>query len=261
MQFYPGDWLRNPSVRAVSLAARGMWMDILCHMHQCPARGYLRTAGGLSVGPKHLARMVGETEKRVIVLLAELETAGVFSRAEDGSIYSRRMVRDEKLLATRRECGRLGGNPNLVGNKVNQTDNQKPTPSSSSSSSNQPPSPLTVALSEISRRIHDRHPSVRRCSLAIITAKLKSIVKPISSVPEKISLLTEIDVKHAAFCLSAEWHKEGGQYAKGLDNWLAPTMRRWESEAPDLFEDEDPEAGNRRHAEELKTHLGDDPWI
>jgi hypothetical protein len=62
---------------------------------------------------------------------------------EDGTIYSRRMVKDERLRNARAEAGKLGGNPNLVNHlvnlQVNHVDNypskQKPTPSSSSSSS------------------------------------------------------------------------------------------------------------------------------
>ena len=33
-QFYPGDWLHDTAVRACSLAARGLWIDMLSLMHQ-----------------------------------------------------------------------------------------------------------------------------------------------------------------------------------------------------------------------------------
>ena len=40
-QFYPGDWLRDPALRACSLAARGLWADVLCYMHQGAPYGHL----------------------------------------------------------------------------------------------------------------------------------------------------------------------------------------------------------------------------
>jgi len=63
----------------------------------------------------HVARIVGATEPEAAVLLAELEDAGVFSRTKEGTIYSRRMVRDDKQLQDDVKNGRRGGNPRLKG--------------------------------------------------------------------------------------------------------------------------------------------------
>jgi hypothetical protein len=121
LQFYPGDWLKDPAVRSVSLAARGLWIDMLCLMHECADRGHLRSASGSAITEIQLARMVGASPTEIRRVLSELESAGVFSRTEDATIYSRRMVRDTRLMDIRRQCGALGGNPNLVGKKVNQS--------------------------------------------------------------------------------------------------------------------------------------------
>ena len=40
-QFYPGDWLHDTGLRACSLAARGLWIDIVCFMHQAEPYGHL----------------------------------------------------------------------------------------------------------------------------------------------------------------------------------------------------------------------------
>ena len=40
-QFYPGDWFREPGLRACSLAARGAWAEILFTLHDTPERGRL----------------------------------------------------------------------------------------------------------------------------------------------------------------------------------------------------------------------------
>lgn len=69
----------------------------------------------------------------------ELLKNGVVKTDESGNYYSKRMVQDQQLREVRKAVGKLGGNPNLVNQKPNQTVNQdinqKPTPSSSSSSS------------------------------------------------------------------------------------------------------------------------------
>lgn len=114
MQFYPGDWLKDPAVRSVSLAARGLWTDMLCLMHESPRRGYLQHANGKPVTAEQLARMTGCSTDEVSRLLQELEDAGVFSCTDHGVIYSRRMVRDEKIREIRSRSGRLGAQSRLL---------------------------------------------------------------------------------------------------------------------------------------------------
>ena len=138
-QFYPSDWLRDTALRSCSTGARGLWIDMICWMHEGNPYGHLKV-GDKVILPSNLARMVGETLEVVEGWLEELRHAGVYDISEDGSIYSRRMIRDENLRQIRANGGKLGGNPNLkIKNKVNLEDNQKvkqnPTPSSSSSSS------------------------------------------------------------------------------------------------------------------------------
>ena len=114
-------------------------------MHQAEPYGYL-VINGKQIDNAQLGRMVGATSGEIRKWMGELETAGVFSRDEKG-IFSRRMVKDERLRILRAEAGKLGGNPNLLNQTdnqdaqvlVNQPDKQKPTPSSSSSSSTSKP--------------------------------------------------------------------------------------------------------------------------
>ena len=137
-QFYPSDWLRDTALRSCSMGARGLWMDMICYMHEGNPYGYLKV-GDKVILASNLARMVGETLEVVQGWLHELQEANVFD-IDDGAICSRRMIRDENLRQKRSEGGKLGGNPAL---KVNHEDNhevyfedkQNPTPSSSSSSS------------------------------------------------------------------------------------------------------------------------------
>jgi hypothetical protein len=137
-QFYPSDWLRDTALRTCSTGARGLWIDMICFMHEGKPYGHLKV-GDKVILPENLARMVGETLNVVEGWLLELKEAGVYDLTEDGVIYSRRMLRDETIRNARAQGGKLGGNPALVGDKVNlkvkQEDKQKSTPSSSSSSS------------------------------------------------------------------------------------------------------------------------------
>ncbi len=126
-QFYPGDWMRSTDLRSCSVGARGLWMDMLCLMHEGTPYGHLKV-NSVVIQPVNLARMVGASVEEVEGWLLELETSGVSSKGANG-IYSRRMVRDQKLRLKRIENGSLGGNPSLtspkqsVNNEVNHKDN------------------------------------------------------------------------------------------------------------------------------------------
>lgn len=151
-QFYPGDWLNDAALRMCSVGARGLWIDMLCIMHQGSEYGYLKVNHKVIL-PPNLARMVGSTLEEIEGWLSELESAGVFSKDESGCVFSRRMIRDEEIRQARAAGGIKGGNPALmsnkkasekVGSKVNLHPNLQPTPSSSSSSSSSkdiPPNP------------------------------------------------------------------------------------------------------------------------
>jgi hypothetical protein len=138
-QFYPADWRKDPGVQALDRHDRSVWFDMLCIMHESDERGVLLLAGR-PIPEDALARMLNLDNQTFNQTLTNILTYGVASRREsDGAIYSRRMVKDEKLCQTRREAGKKGGNPGLVNQKSKQKPttgvNQIPTPSSSTSSS------------------------------------------------------------------------------------------------------------------------------
>lgn len=93
IKFYPRDWRGDQALRAVSLAARGLWMEMLCIMHEASPYGHL-VLGGHAVSNDVLSRVAGTSVDEVSALLIELESAGVLSRTRKGVIYSRRMVKD-----------------------------------------------------------------------------------------------------------------------------------------------------------------------
>ena len=170
-QFYPSDWLRDTALRSCSTGARGLWIDMICFMHEGSPYGYLKVADKVIL-PSNLARMVGEPLEVVQGWLQELQESGVYD-VDNGAIFSRRMIRDEELRQKRAEGGKLGGNPNLkVNHKVIQEDKQKPTPSSSSTSS---PSKKKVSATivacppDVSQQVWDDWVALRKSKKAPIT--------------------------------------------------------------------------------------------
>ena len=118
LKFFPTDWRADPALRMCSLAARGLWIEMLCLMHEARPHGSL-LVNGKPVTAAQLANLVGGGVAEVEGFLAELEEAGVFSRDADGALYSRRMRRDEERAAVNRVNGRAGGNPSLkAGNRL-----------------------------------------------------------------------------------------------------------------------------------------------
>lgn len=109
IKFVPRDWFSEPSLRQVTLSARGLWMDMLCIMHESPRRGFLLQANGTPITNEQLARLAGCSAEEAAHLLGQLEDAGVFSRDGNDVIYNRRMVNDERIRESRVSAGRKGG--------------------------------------------------------------------------------------------------------------------------------------------------------
>lgn len=111
--FYPADWLIDP-VAGCSLEAQGLWLRMMILMHTAERYGYLST-NGTPTEPEHIARRCGTPLGQYVTLLAELDRAGVPRRTEEGIIFSKRMVDDDKKRLKARRNGLKGGNPTLKG--------------------------------------------------------------------------------------------------------------------------------------------------
>ncbi len=116
MKFFPTDWRGDQALRICSLEARGLWIECLCLMHEAEPYGYL-TINGRALDASHLAKLTGMAEARIGDLMGELEAAGVFSRNRQGTVFSRRMIRDARRLRAARANGKKGGNPKLAAAK------------------------------------------------------------------------------------------------------------------------------------------------
>jgi hypothetical protein len=133
-QFYPKDW-RADAVFSCSLAARGLWLEMMNMMHASARYGYL-SQHGLPIPDETISRYCGCTLQEYQTLLAELDNASVPRRTSDGIIYSKRMVDDEKMRMKWRknkQNQRVAGSPKNVHPTVQQMSSSSPSP---------PPSPI-----------------------------------------------------------------------------------------------------------------------
>lgn len=131
-QFYPGDWSANPNLKRCTFAERGIWLEVMCLMHDQEPYGVLRWP------LKEIAQAVGCKQAE----LQSLARKGVLKGADDtlsepfiytprsgrkdgvpvtlidrqaGPIwYSSRMVKDEHVRNVRGESGGLGEAPKAV---------------------------------------------------------------------------------------------------------------------------------------------------
>lgn len=121
-KFYWADWFSDANLRRCTLAAQGLWMNMLCISMQQEPFGYLKQ-GGEVLSVDDIAAMTGKKPKQTRALIAELERRQVLSRDAEGCIYSRRLVRDAASAERHRRNGVKGGNPKLINAKDRRLDN------------------------------------------------------------------------------------------------------------------------------------------
>ncbi|WP_144445568.1 hypothetical protein [Inquilinus limosus] len=108
MKFFPSDWQADQLLGMCSLAARGLWMEMLAIMHRADPHGHL-LVNGKKPSDEQLAALARAPVDQVRALTHELEEAGVFSRSRNGTIYSRRMTTDEKKRKDGETAALTGG--------------------------------------------------------------------------------------------------------------------------------------------------------
>jgi hypothetical protein len=112
LKFSPTAWRSDTRLRLCSPAARGLWIELICVMHECEPYGHL-LPGGKNPDHRAIAKLTGIAPQTCFKLLAELEKNQVFSLTNSYVIFSRRMVRDHQNSLRDKDNGKLGGNPNI----------------------------------------------------------------------------------------------------------------------------------------------------
>jgi len=83
-------------------------MDLICWMWKSDERGMMRQEG-CPMAAKDMSKLVFIPVAKVRTYLAELKQNGVSSELDDGTVYCRRMVREEEIRQSRVDAGRKGG--------------------------------------------------------------------------------------------------------------------------------------------------------
>lgn len=118
-------------------------------------------------------------------------------------------------------------------------------------------SEFDLAILRTVRNLHNRHPAVRSCGPKEIEKQLRLICNKFPA-SQRVSMLVDIDGNHTAWCDSDDWRKEGGQWCKALNNWLAPSMDRWNTRPqviPAQVYQEPRMSAGQRAQEEMKQSL------
>lgn len=106
--FFWNDWRGDPLLRMCSLAARGLWMEMLCIAAESTRKGEV-LLNGQAPSVEELAQAVGTSVEEVHRLLDELMRWGVPTRNRNGIYCSRRMIRDAKKRRASAKGGKKGG--------------------------------------------------------------------------------------------------------------------------------------------------------
>ncbi len=91
------DWRSNEKLRLCSLAARGLWIEMLCFMNGGTDEvGYLKI-NDRSLGPEEMAKVCGVSIEETTEAWKELEIWNVIKKDDHGCVFSSRMVNDHRL--------------------------------------------------------------------------------------------------------------------------------------------------------------------
>jgi hypothetical protein len=120
MPFYIGDWKKDPAVQILSREQQMIWLDMLFLMWESKERGFL-TINGNPFSDEMLSNALKLDNQSLTTILTYFGDLGLFSRREsDNAIYSRKIIKLVELSNKRKNAGSMGGNPNLVKQKLSK---------------------------------------------------------------------------------------------------------------------------------------------
>ncbi len=130
LKFFHTDWQADEALQECSLAARGLWLEMILYMHKAEPYGHLLINGRVPTNDDLMRRVRPRSKKEFTTALAELRENRVYSVTDNGVIFCRRMVRAADRVRTSRENGQLGGAFGHLGGrpaKAKKSDDQTPT--------------------------------------------------------------------------------------------------------------------------------------
>lgn len=122
--FFTGDWLKDPELSLCSPATRGVWIDLLCAMHECDR------SGELCGTTEQLSRLARCQTVELTHALTELQATGaavVTERNKIVTVVNRRMYRERnQRLKTRDRVAKHRCNAPSSYSSSNSSSNSKP---------------------------------------------------------------------------------------------------------------------------------------
>lgn len=113
VKFHPDDWLNDLELQTLPMDTQGVYINLLCLLLQANPPGYLLVSGVVPT-EKCMGKLLRIHPNKYRRCLAELVTAKVLKVADDGTVYSARILSDREKRAKAQEAGKKGGNPHLI---------------------------------------------------------------------------------------------------------------------------------------------------
>jgi hypothetical protein len=139
-KFYWSDWADDPALALCSLAAQGLWMRLLCIAAQGTPYGHVNIRGKAPT-VEMLAKLARIRTDYCARLIAELERKGVAERSADGTLTSRRQIRDASLTRLRSTAAKARWNKETGSDLHMQVTRFACTESDAEADSDSPPNP------------------------------------------------------------------------------------------------------------------------
>jgi hypothetical protein len=111
MPLYTGDWLKDPDLSFCMPATRGVWIDLLCAMHE---RGRLGELRGTTEQLARLARCSTVELEAALTDLQSTNAADVEKRNGSWVIANRRMRKEHDIRLKRQDAGSIGGSKRIA---------------------------------------------------------------------------------------------------------------------------------------------------
>ncbi len=145
-QFYPADWLGNTNLRRCTHAEKGIWLDVMCLMHDAQEYGVLRwplkeIAGAVGCKPNDLKALLNKgvlkgDDQHLAEPFIYTPRSGrkdgdpvTLIHAQPGPLwYSSRMVRDEYVRKHRGTGSQFGSDGESDGEALNEASKDVPMP-------------------------------------------------------------------------------------------------------------------------------------
>lgn len=116
MKFNTGAWLTDPRLSLCSPSSRGVWIDLLCAMHELDRCGELR---GTTEELARLARCSTEQFESAMTDIQNKRAGDVIQRNGSWTIANRRMKREADIREKRQKAGSIGGNKSGANREAN----------------------------------------------------------------------------------------------------------------------------------------------